>query len=66
MIEIEQKWRPIHTAPDGVPVLTYSPNGLRNPMNGIQVNYFLDGGWQRTGAEFCAPTHWMPLPKIPR
>jgi hypothetical protein len=58
------KWRPIDTAPLGIDVLTYSPNG----EDGIDIAFKSNSEtpWRAArcadGLNISTPTHWMPLP----
>lgn len=73
----EQSWHPISTAPkDGTWIIIAGPSGYNTtplrcevgrwcpeyrPLNPWQTHSndaFTDGG--------CAPTHWIPLPTLPK
>ena len=60
------KWRPIEEAPkDGTKIICYLPYGGGFIM---QTYWLLDergGVWHAEGGE-CDPTHFMPLPELPK
>jgi len=56
-------WQPIETAPkDDTEVLVLCGDG------GIVIGCFAGGMWwiEQTYYEERKPTHWMPLPEVPR
>jgi hypothetical protein len=61
-------WRTMESAPrDGTRVLAFV---MGYPAGRVCVAYFgpISGVWWADGAsqDECAPTHWMPLPEVPR
>jgi hypothetical protein len=57
-------WQPIETAPDATYVLVWVPNYGINVAT--QTKHPTgDHWWLRDHADYCHPTHWMPLPAAP-
>ncbi len=74
-------WQTIDTAPkDGTPILAYAPDGctqweLHTPLWIIHYCEVVNERrekvwrWREAGGECyttCDPTHWMPLPELPK
>lgn len=56
-------WRPIKTAPTGVRVLIALPNAVAIAKTGAHDAAW----WDEYGIPFrTQPSHWMPLPEVPR
>jgi len=73
-IKLEEKWRPIESAPkDGTHVLLFWNDEVLTghwwPRGKVQ--YGAKGNWTKdrfglgSTAHWSAPTHWQPLPKPP-
>jgi hypothetical protein len=57
-------WQPISSAPkDGTRILTYALD--HNPEGIMRVVQWVDGA-KEWGSGIHKPTHWMPLPPIPK
>jgi hypothetical protein len=58
-------WKPIETAPkDGKMISVYSPDMSQYPCAAkwsLRENRWVE----YTTADWCDPTHWMPLPAAP-
>lgn len=63
IIEKEQQWQPIETAPQKTAILLACE--FDNPGDWrIKCGSFYDGEWHVWGASWI-PTYWMPLPDAP-
>ena len=68
------EWQPIETAPrDGRSILIFEPADSDYPQLPRADDWrFAIGYWRRTGswgnrnAARVNPTHWMPLPELPK
>jgi hypothetical protein len=71
------QWRPIETAPKGEPVLVFNDGGV-SVAEYVQHTIKGEGRWECEADGYPArdsqeeticlenPTHWMPLPKLPK
>lgn len=55
------EWQPIETAPIDPWILGYGSGIIYVMTYGTKVNYWIDLGFRKV-----EPTHWMPLPDVPR
>lgn len=66
------EWQPIETAPkDGTPILVYRPAasgvGYIQKVSGDYAMLHKSGKWVWACSNDAAqPTHWMPLPELPK